>query len=154
MAELTSDTSAELPSIPSQLLELALADLERAEISPYHTVNMRFWMQTADETCEVCLAGAVMAFSLNVALTDKKHDACPDEMDSRTENLLRALDAFRTGSLEEASILWRYADTDPELVRAVHNLGDRYIPHYDPDDPVAFKASMRDLIADLKAIGA
>lgn len=154
MTKFTSDNSVELPSIPSQLLELALTDLERAEKSPDHTVNMGVWMRIEDRTCNVCLAGSVMAFSLDVALSAKGFEVSPNELDTRSKNLIESLDYFRTGSLYSASIRLARADTDPKMVKTVRAIGYRPTPDYDRADPDPFKASMRDLISVLKAAGA
>src|SRR5262245_50267308 len=53
-----------LPEKRSDLLEVALADLELAEKSPLYSVCMATWHEPVGPKCEVCFAGAVMAFGL------------------------------------------------------------------------------------------
>ena len=51
-----------LPNKPSELLKVALTDLELVEGDSKYRVDMRNWHTPQyDKTCEVCLAGSVMA---------------------------------------------------------------------------------------------
>jgi hypothetical protein len=58
-----------LPDKTSELLEVALRDLEACEADPKYRVAMHTWHHylTPEDVCLVCLAGAVMAKSLDVA---------------------------------------------------------------------------------------
>lgn len=77
-----------LPDKPSELIRLALADLEKAEESRAYSVDMGMWhgYDEISGKCTVCLAGAVMAGTLGVELNttagpgdfweDKRGDDC------------------------------------------------------------------------------
>ena len=57
-----------LPSVPSALIRLALADLAKVEADPQYVVDMNEWhMPHEDGLCHVGLAGAVMAGSVGIA---------------------------------------------------------------------------------------
>ena len=96
-----------LPNKPSALIRVAIADMKAASKSRKYTINMDHWHLPSDrgtketKTCYVCLAGSVMAFSL---------DACRKEVvstvhyDDYTEDRLIALDEFRN-EVEEPVLL-------------------------------------------------
>ena len=46
---------------PSELIRLALKDLEACEKDPDYEINMNVWHKPVGDQCMVCLAGAVMA---------------------------------------------------------------------------------------------
>ena len=50
----------DLPSDPADLLQVAYDDLCRVEQSKKFSVNMSSWGAVYNDTCSVCLAGAVM----------------------------------------------------------------------------------------------
>jgi hypothetical protein len=50
-----------LPDKPSELLTLALADLESVESDPRYVIDMDLWHKPYRDRCAVCLAGAVIA---------------------------------------------------------------------------------------------
>jgi hypothetical protein len=83
---------------PSELIELALHDLEVVESMPdKYSVNMAFWHMSDYGTCEVCLAGAVMAVSLHVPI--KTSISNVEDFKPEFAPLLRALNFFRTGHI-------------------------------------------------------
>lgn len=87
-----------LPDLPSELLTLALADLEAVHRDPRYVVQMHTW-HTPDYDkvqCAVCLAGAVIAKSLG-ALPCQYRGLFnfPREIQDK----LVALDLFRGGSI-------------------------------------------------------
>ena len=99
-----------LPDRPSELLALALMDLEKAEESPDHIVYMDVWMGLYQEKCYVCLAGSVLAFSQHIK-PEKLHEIngelhgssrCLRGLDEDTFNKLDALDTMRLGYLNQA----------------------------------------------------
>lgn len=54
-----------LPTVPSELLSVALIDLAMAEGNEKYVVDMGAWHEPrSDGKCRVCMAGAVMAHSL------------------------------------------------------------------------------------------
>jgi len=124
-----------LPNKLSDLVELALSDLEKAEKSPDYAINMEEWHNPNSETgtCSVCLAGSVLAFSLGV---NKSTYADPLNSYPHVDRpKLYALNQFRAGYVYNASCA----------------LGVRtYCPHSDmqqvsdyvsyEEDPEGFKA--------------
>lgn len=94
-----------------QLLELALTDLEKAEKSKKHKIDMDVWYKP-NGVCTVCLAGSVMAFSLDAAIRKEVLESCgvygvwddglaPDNM-GEWGGSLEAIDCARGGSMAEA----------------------------------------------------
>jgi hypothetical protein len=86
-----------LTSTPSALILAALADLEQVENDPRYRVDMGTW-HSPNGTCAVCFAGSVIAFGLG-AQPDEFVD--PDDLDEPTSSALYALDAFRSGFVQD-----------------------------------------------------
>lgn len=119
-----------LPDDLPSLIRLAVADLERCEVSEDYVVDMKFWhVPGGAGTCFVCLAGAVMAQTLGV---DAQVDATPGWSEERCK--LWALDAVRSGELRRALKLM---NKDPSVADRV----DVVIPSYKAD-PEGFKREM------------
>jgi len=55
-----------LPRKRSELLKLALTDLEKCELNPRFRVDVCYWLMSGPYSCVVCLAGSVMAQTLNM----------------------------------------------------------------------------------------
>ena len=91
-------TETKLPSVPSQLIRLALADLEKCEADKTYRISMGNWHNgDRGDRCLVCLAGSVMAKSLNA----KCYEACwPADFGSEAESCLLALNDFRRGYVD------------------------------------------------------
>lgn len=105
-----AQTSAEsLPRLPSALLRLAVADSMACEQDPSYVLEMTTWMGRDSETgrCQVCMAGAVLARTLGIVLSDDLgsadgtpiHRLCPD-MTKRSR--LWAIDQLRIGMVQSA----------------------------------------------------
>lgn len=93
---------------PSQLIRVALKDLERAEASPHYSVSMGIWHEPewatnfdADDICQVCLAGSMIAFSLEGNRSD---DIVPGDFGAEIQDRLLALDCFRRGKIRAGLI--------------------------------------------------
>lgn len=106
-----SDVVTELPTVPSELITIALEDLELAEARPGVRVNMSDWRHMVYEingercrsdrphairTCEVCLAGAVMIGRLGESINQFGY---PPGLGLMVENQLAALDELRDGGV-------------------------------------------------------
>lgn len=134
--------------LPSALIKMALADLERAEASEGYQVDMDNWhAPSEDEICHVCLAGAVIAFSLGGLPTE---DIGPDNFrrkHARTEHYLRALDHFRVGNLRVGLMMM---EQDPDLVSEPHQ--HMMVVPYD-QNARNFKMDMRAVVARLEGEG-
>jgi len=85
-----------LPDKPSELITLALHDEDKAHKSKKYKVDMGFAWHEPNGACSVCLAGSVMAFSLNA---DIKKPLIPTDMGDEEERKLRALNFVRMGDI-------------------------------------------------------
>jgi len=94
--------SQPLPGKPSALIRVALRDLEACEKGSRYEIDMDAWhLQDSsgffcDTRCHVCLAGAVMSQTLQVAMNQHLY---PSEFDEDTADKLIALDSFRVGDV-------------------------------------------------------
>ena len=90
-----------LPNKPSELIHLALEDLEKAERSPKYKINMDDWHSPISSTrCEVCLAGAVMAGTMECDIGEFMG---PSEF-GQSRAKLSSLEYFRLGEVATALI--------------------------------------------------
>lgn len=153
-----------LPRILSDLLELALNDLEKAENSKTHAVDMGVWLKPhKGGQCLVCLAGSVMAFSLNVTADPSDDDifgtgwspTCFTEFSMGSHafysnddaDALQALNDLRTGNVSAAAM-----DINIELDDEMAYVFDRHIVSYE-NDSLRFKNQLRELVKDLREHG-
>lgn len=90
-----------LPDKPSELIRLALSDLKKCEEDDRYGINMGVWMKvTGDGECLVCLAGSVMAQTLNTpwpSETAYLRSVSPCEVAGHEK--LVALNRFRAGEI-------------------------------------------------------
>ena len=135
-----------LPDKPSQLLRRALRDLETVEKSPHYRIQMDNWHRPAyGGVCEVCLAGSVIANSLE---WDRKERVIPnmsdpEPLDEFLTKKIYAIDSFRCGDIREA--LQRLGgDYDRWADIEVHDYHD---------NPDLFKRDMRNIARLLEANG-
>jgi len=133
----------ELPSKPSELIRLALKDLRLAETNPRYKVDMAVWHcpDSNDNTCRVCLAGAVIA-GLGA---NPDEPISPYGFDPQTVQRLCALNRFRQGRVEHALNAMRIP-TKPAVPI------DRQVTPYDRS-PSGFKRDMELLIEELERAG-
>lgn len=91
-----------LPNKPSELIALALHDLELAEKSDDYDINMYCWHapDSRSRKCSVCLAGAVLAFSLGYP----KYSPWDEDKPMREKSKMFALDRLRCGSIYDGLI--------------------------------------------------
>ncbi len=138
-----------LPDKPSELIRVALADLEKCEKDPDYEIFMGVWHSPKPAGyCEVCLAGAVIAKTLG---SDKGESIAPYDyyppsetsakLSSDTSDKLSALDKFRTGNIWDGLSCMILP---LRVLDAVSDISDRSIPDYHlyPDK---FKSSMLEL---------
>ena len=130
-----------LPDKLSDLIEVALRDLELVENDKRYTVNMDWWHRSNlyDHTCIVCLAGAVMAKSLDVSPDRTRF---PNDFDDKTEAKLDALNWARVEDVD-------YALYHLDIKASDYSCLDREVVCYS-DNPEQFKADMREIVAALK----
>ena len=132
-----------LPDKPSELIRLALADLALCAADPNYRIDMGQWHMPEHGVCQVCLAGAVMAKSLNAS---RAAEFYPEDFPENRKKI-NALDVFRDGLVCTALI-----DLGQDLSNWGHGARSREISSYSKD-PDAFMADMHDLADDLEAKG-
>ena len=130
-----------LPDKLSDLLEIALDDLELVEADPHYAVNMNQWhnISSVNGICHVCLAGAVMAGTLRA---DPGQHTMPIDYPRDVRRKLLTLDAFAMGDIHMG---FRDSSIPPDP-----DFPDIDIPEYSVD-PEGFKQTLRDLIPELRA---
>ena len=132
------DALLALPDKLSDLLELALSDLEKVEALPKYKVDMMQWHTNIGDVCAVCLAGSVLAmtgkmeYGLNYSAS---------MLPRPIADKLLALNALREGNVYAAEFYLTGAGS-------VHALDVVVTPYY--QSPELFKADIRRLILLLR----
>ena len=157
---------SKLPNRLSDLILVALKDLRKCEKNPKYTVEMSKWHRPScasaithlDWTCEVCLAGSVIAQTLKTPIIKLKEPVDFGEVD---EHKLYALDYIRGGDVLLA-LRHFYEKKGKGLTRPVAKKINLYIEkyryaHYVPayinpkDDPTdSFKEAINNIAVQLK----
>jgi hypothetical protein len=94
-----NNQTATLPGKLSDLITLALSDLEKVEGNPDYTIKMSHWHIPCRDTCLVCLAGCVMASTLQAP---RGRMLGPQSLGETVSAKLLALDCVRTGYIVDA----------------------------------------------------
>ena len=129
-----------LPDLPSALIRAALLDLRACEADPLYSIYMYDWHTPRMNVCYVCLAGAVMAKSLQA---DVGVHTLPCNYGPDLNDKLNALNELRVG---DVSLAMDTLEIYPYAVR------DREITEY-IDNPIGFHAEMNALADDLQKEG-
>lgn len=133
--------TATLPDKPSELIRVALDDLAKCEADPdSFTINMGDWLVPENGKCSVCLAGAVMAQSINV---DRSRALTPYFLGESVRDKLLALNLLRVGDV-------RIGLSFMGIDKGCDMPSSRMVARY-RDDPAQFRADMLQLAADLAA---
>lgn len=144
MNEIQASAVPVLPDKPSELLRLALHDLELCEQDARYVVAMHFWHVYDIDSysrCAVCLAGAVMSQTLGIPVDcDAKPGYFPDQI----ERKLIGLDLLRKGKICDA--LYAMGVTRPKNMPV-----DVYVLPYVRKYSQPFKESMQSLISYLES---
>ena len=142
-----------LPTHPSRLIRVALADLSAIEADDRYVVNMSDWHAPITDNygrkvCSVCLAGAVMAKTVGVPHEQAISTADLDQYD-RVEGRLRALDFFRLGEISAGLEMLGYDvnELSEEWQQYARKSG------YSPADPDEFHDRMHRLADYLASCG-
>ena len=131
-----------LPNKPSDLAELALRDMRRAIRSPLYHINMALF-HVPNDTCAVCAAGSVMAFTLGVPHNeDRTAGSFPEHIHRK----LYAIDNLRGGCIGDAFVELGWSWLKGTMF-------DRKIAAYYRTNDKPFFRDMRRLIKDLRAAG-
>lgn len=140
----------QLPEMkPSELIKLALRDLEAAEKSERYVVSMDEWHEPITDyndakptkKCVVCLAGSVMAGTLGESLNAS---TWPDDFDERTYSYLVALNEFRkSGMCYGVRWMRNGCSSAAGTLDDVEAIRDKFVmvPTY-RGDPVRFKEAL------------
>lgn len=137
----TEVTNSLLPDKPSELLRVAMRDLELVEADPRYKVNMSAWHgKRSDQRCHVCLAGAMLAKSCGFPI----HWFWTHAPQSVTTKM-SVINFLRMGEVAAALQMARFAR--PVEVAPVTEI----IP-YDKD-PEAFKSQLLALAGYLELSG-
>jgi hypothetical protein len=89
-----------LPNTLHGLLTVAVKDAQKIEITPGYTMNMRVWHERSLGSCQVCVAGAVMACTLGVPRDQTATASSSTFGDNGVK--LRAIDYLRMGDTDQA----------------------------------------------------
>ena len=132
---------------PSELVRWALNDLAACEADPGYEIDMGEWHTSRayedHSVCQVCLAGAVMAQTLDVAY-DVSLSA--HGMDYAIQQQLYMLDYFQDGFIVLGLYGVGFLDETPEDWSDVDIVPYAY-------DPEMFRRSMEHLVSELEQKG-
>jgi hypothetical protein len=143
-----------LPDKLSDLIEVAVKDLEAVEQDPHYVVNMDTWHRAEaqefrigqqvfeKEPCTVCLAGAVMAKTLEVPRYWSKNPV-DFRGENSTEDKLIALDLVRRGFIDGAL---------RQLGHVIDDAPYEFVPDY-RNNSDEFKIRLRIIAQRLKGMG-
>lgn len=145
----------------SQEIRAAVDDLERAEKDTRYRVNMGAWhapVKTSDDVepvCNVCLAGARLAFGPDATPDQYLNPASIGEFNRDMQNLMYALDNVRGGCVRTA-LVDVGVDEDAAESACLEAFGCR-VPYVPPpeygEDPEGFKRAVREIADELGRVG-
>lgn len=128
-----------LPDKPSELLAIALEDLELCEMDPVYEIDMGEFHKPDGAKCLVCFAGSVLAKRFEIS-PDVFWNDIEEELDDADLDKIMAIDYLRGGCMEEGG----------EYLGVEIPLSDRSMPPYESPN---FKPAIRQLITDLAKVG-
>ena len=138
-----------LPELPSAFLRLAITDLRSIIDNPAYEIYMNSWHEPALNSkygkCAVCLAGAVMANTLDVPIQKAVAPYEDKYFTPHDSKRLDALDSFRSGRISDGLIRLNL-DLPSSLPSSLP------ISKYDPDAPEVFIGEMEDLVVSFEAV--
>ena len=115
-------TEPQLPDKLSALLRIAVRDAQKCEVSDEYVLDMSVWYAPSskadDDTCSVCMAGAVMAQTLKAS--PHPEGRYPSGFDDATAGKLRAIDNMRMGDFIEAAQLLGVLTSSNQKHAALH----------------------------------
>ena len=140
--------------LPSELIRVAVYDLTLCEKDSNYHIDMAAWHSVCkaswpfqNEVCFVCLAGSMMAKSLNM---NRAQNGNPDNYRSEISLKLRAVDFFRQGEVTKG--MYYYAKSLGDNIIPQVMLKDTNITPYVVDRS-QFKQDMYDLARVLESEG-
>lgn len=136
--------SSQLPDKLSELIALALDDLYKCKQDVRYKIDMEmFYHASKDRLCHVCLAGAVMAQSLQ---SPSYENRMPSYYGDAVERKLTALNWIRRGNIHTAFILLGREFPEGKIDKNCN------ITPYEMD-PVQFHEDLLALSAELEYLG-
>ena len=131
-----------LPDKPSELLILAMEDIERVEADPRYKIDMGSWHEPNGK-CKVCAAGSVMAKTLKLPINvNSDYEGCHVEtneqnvdFDSDTERKLAAINSFRCGDMYDGFKKMNLSSKIPRSFQYFNEYGQEKTLEYGPLDP-------------------
>ena len=143
-----------LPNKPSDLLELALSDLEKCSKDKRYKLNMHTWHAknnfSKEKLCHVCMAGAVMAKTLNVGIDEIKN---VDSFTFETRDKIMAIDALRQGLFLSACVFLGISNRGFSNVNLVPISLYRDSRSLIENNPIFFKNVYKKFIKNLREWG-
>ena len=146
---------SKLPDKPSELIRVALGDLQKCIDDPHYSIDMNNWHVPCVGYCSVCLAGAVMAKTFEI---DPRAGTTPGKYFKREWNnpdfiKLEALDRFRCGQIYNGLICMRL-DPSPSrnALDEAYRLGST-MRAFNSDYPEHFLGDMRLIVRELERVG-
>lgn len=151
-----------LPLVLSELLELAMRDYRALKDNDHYTIEMEekwFYTDVDAEHCFVCLAGCVMANTLQIKEIPDWHISPSSPQVHQHSQPLRALESLRRGAVRSA-IAEMLHDTEvqvtPRLSKAY--LSAKYRAETltvcaHEDDPDQWEKDMEKVISYLRDLG-
>lgn len=141
---------SKLPKKASQLINVALNDLEKVQKLKDYKIDMDVWHEANEKQCSVCFAGAVISQTIKASRWDSSYPQGLMEenvINIKDRDALQALDYLRGGNTDEA-LQALNVDVNEE------DQGDfnRYIPPF-KGTGVSFKKAMKKLANDLEKAG-
>lgn len=134
--KITSDSIA-LPSSMAGLLEAAIKDARRLDRKTYFPHHGQWHCATNSNSCEVCLAGSLIAGTLRVG---SNYTVSANSFSTRAQRLLVALDDMRIGHWTGAFYHVYGVDADASLRKSLKS-----IPNPDPYCFIGWPAFVRHL---------
>ena len=141
-----------LPTVPSELLRIAHADLIEIQNDPAFSVDMDYWVASIQwpenplpVRCEACLAGAVMIKTLDLVPSGNK-EYSPGHFPGNEDQLV-AIEYFRTNSIRAA-----FSKLDNKAFNEVSPPRMPVLPDYETD-PEGFTTTLLALVDRLEALG-
>ena len=159
---MTTETVVKLPDLPSELLALALDDLEKCQADEHYSFYMGTWHKPSDYdairpsdegvVCNVCVAGAVIGKTLGA---HPEHSYTPSFYNFDTSYKLLALDNLRMGSVTLALRSISHATGLSYDEDRVRELDAEHIPPQPLGDdlPKVFVLKMRKIVTGLQELG-
>ena len=134
-----------LANKPSELILQALEDAELIENDPNYKFDMSMWHRVVliNNKCEVCIAGCLIAKSLDSPFLS----TTPINFRYSTTKKLEAIDHFRVGNLRLGLSLLGYDNNTYELPEKISE-------HYIPDMQIKIvRRTLESLVGIFQAVG-